>query len=248
MSQAERVAREREFHNQRFADDSEREMRVSRFYSAIAYGFDLYRRRIREESRGRTFLEYGCGTGSVVFEMADIARHVRGIDISDVAIYKARQLAQRRGLKNVELSVDDAEAMHLPDGSVDVIAGSGIIHHLDIRRAMKEVRRVLRPGGMAIFAEPLGHNPVLNAYRERTPELRTPDEHPLLARDLELMREGFAWSRVTYFGLVAPVLGLFSKNPRPSRFTRAVWAVDRLACRLPGVRRYAWYCLVEVGA
>jgi ubiquinone/menaquinone biosynthesis C-methylase UbiE len=249
MSQAERVEREREFHNQRFADDSEREDRLGRFYTAIAYGFDLYRRRVKDEARGRSFLEYGCGTGSVAFDLAGSAKQVTGIDISDVAIHKAKQTARRKGLGNVEFVVDNAESMQLPDKSVDVIAGSGIVHHLDIPKAMAEVRRVLRSGGIAIFAEPLGHNPVLNWYRNRTPELRTPDEHPLLMKDLQAMAEGFAWTRVTYFGLVAPLLGLWSRDVRPgSRLTRLVWWLDKRLCRIPGLRRQAWYCLIEIGA
>jgi hypothetical protein len=39
--------------------------------------------------------------------------------------------------------------------------------------------------------EPLGHNPLLNWYRARAPDLRTPDEHPLLARDLALAESCF---------------------------------------------------------
>lgn len=248
MSQAERVAREREYHNQRFADDSEREERLGRYYAAIGYGFDLYRRRVRDEARGRSFLEYGCGTGSVAFELAGTAREVIGIDISDVAIQKARQTARHFGLHNVRLLVDNAEGMQLPDASVDVIAGSGIVHHLDIPRAMSEIRRVLRGGGVAIFAEPLGHNPLLNWYRQRTPHLRTPDEHPLLVKDLVAMAGGFSWMRVTYFGLVAPLLGLWSREPRRgSRLTRFIWWLDRWLCKVPLLNRQAWYCVVELG-
>jgi hypothetical protein len=48
----------------------------------------------------------------------------------------------------------------------------------DLSLACSEIARVLRPGGPAIFVEPLGHNPLINAYRKRTPALRTVDEHP----------------------------------------------------------------------
>ena len=147
MDDAERIAREREYHNVRFADDSERETRVGRFYSAIRYGFDLYRRRVREEARGRRVLEYGCGTGSLAFDLSTEAGQVIGIDISDVAIKHARRAAVLRGFKNVEFAVDNAEAMHLPDKHVDVVVGSGIVHHLDIPKSMSEVRRVHASSG-----------------------------------------------------------------------------------------------------
>jgi ubiquinone/menaquinone biosynthesis C-methylase UbiE len=247
MDDTERIAREREFHNQRFADDSERESRVGRFYAAIRYGFDLYQKRVREEARSRRVLEYGCGTGSLAFSLSADAGRVIGIDISDVAIEQARRAARLRGLKNVEFLVDNAEAMKLPDKHVDVVVGSGIVHHLDIQKSMSEVRRVLGPGGIAIFAEPLAHNPALNWYRNRTPELRSADEHPLTVTDLRGMAHGFSTVKVTYFGLVAPVLGLFSAGVDPeSPMTRVTWWLDRMLCSVPWLNRYAWYCLIEL--
>lgn len=247
MDDVERLERERDYHNQRFADDSERDKRVGRFYSAIGYGFELYSRRVSEAAKGHRVLEYGCGIGSLAFDLAKQARHVIGIDISDVAIRHAQRNANHRGLTNIEFRVDNAEAMQLPARHVDVVAGSGIVHHLDIPKAMREVRRVLAPGGVAIFAEPLDHNPFVKWYRQRTPELRTPDEHPLTVRDLRTVAQEFNSTTVTYFGLIAPALGLLFRNcTANSRVTRLVWWLDRLVCRIPLVKHYAWYCVLEV--
>src|SRR5690606_4505657 len=144
--------------------------------------------------------------------------------ISEVAIAQAQRIAAAKQLENAKFVVDNAESMRQPDASVDVLAGSGIVHHLDIPRAMQEVRRVLRKGGIAIFAEPMGHNPVVNWYRNRTPELRTPDEHPLLVRDIRTMSKGFARTKVTYFGFIAPVLGFLGNETNPnSSLTKVVW-------------------------
>jgi ubiquinone/menaquinone biosynthesis C-methylase UbiE len=247
MDKAERLERERDYHNQRFADDSERDRRVGRFYSAISYGFELYRQRVSDAAKGHRVLEYGCGTGSLAFDLAKEASHVIGIDISDVAIRHAHRDANQRGLTNVEFRVDNAEAMQLPAKHVDVVAGSGIVHHLDIPKAMEEVRRVLAPGGVAIFAEPLDHNPFVRWYRERTPELRTPDEHPLTVSDLRAVAGNFTSSTITYFGLIAPALGLLSRESRATNpLTRFVWWLDSLICKIPLVKHYAWYCVLEV--
>ncbi|HMN45103.1 MAG TPA: class I SAM-dependent methyltransferase [Povalibacter sp.] len=250
MDAAQRIERERDFHNQRFVDNNaSRESRTRRFYDAIAYGFEEFRQRVTAASRGRSVLEYGCGAEIMAFDLAHVARQVTGIDISDVAIVQAQRIADQRALPNVKFSVDNAEDMRLADDSVDVVIGAGIVHHLDIEKSMQELHRVLRDGGTAIFAEPLGHNPVLNWVRDRTPEMRTPDEHPLLARDLRAMSRGFASSKVVYFGLVSPLLGLITSNVRPDRWlTRAVWSIDRLICRIPGLRRFAWYCYIELRA
>lgn len=247
MDAAKRILREREFHNIRFADDSEREDRVGRFYAAIANCFDWYRTRVFAAATQRSVVECGCGAGDFALDLAGAARQVIGIDISDVAIDQAQRAAQRRGVINATFLVDNAEAMQARDHSVDVVAGSGIVHHLDIPQAMQEFRRVLRPGGVAVFAEPLGHNALLNWYRGRTPELRTPDEHPLTVRDLRAMAQGFESAHIAYFGLISPALGLLWRTTDPQRaLTKFVWRLDSLLCRIPLLRRYAWYCVVEL--
>lgn len=249
MDQAERWAREREFHNHRFEDDSQREERVGKFYSAIDYGFAMYRDRVMEASRDQRLLEYGCGNASLGFDVAPTAKEVIGIDISEVAIGQAQRIAGLKKLDNIKFIVDNAESMRQADDSVDVLAGSGIVHHLDIPRAMQEVRRVLRKGGIAVFAEPMGHNPIVNWYRNRTPELRTADEHPLMVKDIRTMAVGFARCKVTYFGFIAPVLGFLAPKTDPkSALTKFVWAVDKMICRIPFVNRYAWFSLIELQA
>jgi ubiquinone/menaquinone biosynthesis C-methylase UbiE len=157
MDRIDRIERERDFHNRRFADDSERTRRVQRFYDAIAYGFALYRHRVQEESAGRSLLECGCGTDGLAFDMAGSAQSVVGIDISEVAIAEADRIAAERRLDNVRFQLDNAESTSFAAARFDVIAGSGIVHHLDIARSTQEFRRLLKDGGAAIFAEPLGH-------------------------------------------------------------------------------------------
>lgn len=249
MDATQRLTRERDFHNQRFTDESQRESRVRRFYDAIEYGFASFRSRAAMAAAGKRVLEYGCGSEILAFDLARDATEVIGIDISEVAIQHARATAVKRGIRNVQFNVDNAEQLHLPDASIDLVVGSGIVHHLDIEQAMREVRRVLRPGGQALFAEPLGHNPAVNWYRRRTPELRTPDEHPLLQRDLKRMAEGFTSMQVTYFGLIAPLLGLRSTKPDATQaITRWMWRLDRGLCGVPLLQRYAWFSITALHA
>jgi SAM-dependent methyltransferase len=166
---------------------------------------------------------------------------VIGVDISDVAVEKARQLARDLGFDNIHPRVMNAEAMDLPDNSIDVISGFGIVHHLDIRRAFKEMARVLRPGGEAVFLEPLGHNPIINLYRKLTPGLRTPDEHPLLVSDVEVAREYFREVDAKFFNL-STFLALPLRRLRAFHGLVACldWC-DRAAFTIfPFTRRYAW--------
>ena len=77
------------------------------------------------------------------------------------------------------------ERLTYPDNSFDMAVGFAILHHLDIPLALSQLRRVLKPGGRAFFAEPLASNPLIRVYRRLTPQYRTPDETPI---DLPTLR------------------------------------------------------------
>ncbi len=98
---------------------------------------------VRPLSLGRDVLEIGCGTGLILKEIAPFARQAVGVDISRGMLDHAR----RRGLSVVEGSATD---LPFPDNSFDTIYSFKVLAHVeDIRRAMSEVSRVLRPGGRA---------------------------------------------------------------------------------------------------
>jgi hypothetical protein len=95
--------------------------------------------------------------------------------------------------------------------------------------------------------EPLGHNPLINEFRRRTPSLRTPDEHPLLLRDFELAKTYFRRVDVTFYGLFS-LLAL----PVPDSNFR-VKLIDRLsamdAAVLPKagkLGRFAWFAIMKL--
>lgn len=106
---------------------------------------------------GRRALELGCGTGVFLERVATSGAEIRGIDLSADLLAKAR--ARLAGVANVHLDCGNAEAMPYPDGSFDAVYGSSVLHHLSLERALREVCRVLRPGGLIAFSEPNILNP-----------------------------------------------------------------------------------------
>ncbi|MFN3744565.1 MAG: methyltransferase domain-containing protein [Hyphomicrobiaceae bacterium] len=240
------VDRERAFHNARFAQKVDPRHFLDKWYRTIQHGAEAQNQLVLRLSPGKDVLEYGCAGGELSvdhLELPSIARTLTGIDISDVAIAKAAASAKAAGYDNCTFLAMNAEAMAFPQGSFDVVFGRGIIHHLDLDRAYGEIVRVLRPGGTAAFYEPLGHNFVLNAYRNRTPDLRTPDEHPLLMRDFELARKYFSSVEVTYFGLASVASAVFPNALREPVY-RIGRAADAVLLRLPLIKKYAWYALM----
>jgi SAM-dependent methyltransferase len=190
-------------------------------------------------------LEYGCGTGSAAFDLAARDVEVLGIDISPEAVAAARRTAQERGLDLASFEVMNAEALTLPEASMDAVCGSGILHHLDLDRSLAEVRRVLRPGGFAVFLEPLGTNPVINLYRRLTPSMRTPDEHPLVPADFDMMRARFGSVEVEHHNLVSLAgAGLVRVGAGERTIARLHRMDDWLFRRSRLARRMAWVALI----
>lgn len=238
-----RYAREQAFHDDRFEDETR--SRARKYYEVDA-GASRYRAHLDQVHTGAHVLEYGCGSGSSAFDLAARGVLVTGIDLSPVGVQRARADATARGVA-AEFRVMNAEALELPDASFDVVCGSGILHHLDLDRALAEVGRVLKPYGRAVFFEPLGTNPLINLYRRLTPSMRTPDEHPLVAADLAEMRRRFEHVEVEPFNLLAIAGAPVRRLPGGGPIVRALQRLDRWLFQiLPVTRRLAWVAVIEL--
>lgn len=105
---------------------------------------------------GEAVLDVACGTGLVTLPAAravGAAGQVLGVDIADRMVEALQQRAAAAGLPQVAAARMDAEQLALPDGSVDaVLCALGLMYLPDPAQALREVRRVLRPGGRAVFA------------------------------------------------------------------------------------------------
>lgn len=236
----DRLARERDFHNARFEDGDSRQAQL-KYYWAIADGAKEYTDSVARIAAGKDVLEYGCADGSFARELAPSVRSITAIDISDAAI---RTAAAGCDAANARFAVMDAMDMDFPDGSFDLVFGSGIVHHLDTAVCAKEVCRVLRSGGTALFWEPLGLNPAINAYRRLTPSARTEDEHPLLPADFRTLRQHFADVSVRRYGLTTLLALPFRASPAGARLKSALSQLDAALLTVPGVRELAWYALI----
>jgi ubiquinone/menaquinone biosynthesis C-methylase UbiE len=76
---------------------------------------------------------------------------VTAVDIDEPAILAARE--RFKDIENLEFRVDDAMALDLPDASIDIALCCHVYEHVpDAARMMKEIRRVLRPGGLCYFS------------------------------------------------------------------------------------------------
>jgi len=234
--------------------------REQRFFDANADRYRVVRKRISRamgafdrskelhdqyDPAGKDVLDYGCGAGRFAMELLSKgANHVTGIDISAARVEEAKNLAASKGFaERTTFLVADAHDTGIPAASFDLIIGSDILHHLDIEAAAKELRRMLKPGGAAVFIEPLVHNPLLRIGRRLTPSARTTDEHPLTEDDWKLlagMFPNFRHVEVEFVTLpLAPVNLLLSRSLQQSLARRVAPVDDKLLGRFPSMRKYA---------
>ncbi len=108
-------------------------------------------------ARGLTVLDCGCGPGSITLDIAAACApaKVTGIDFGATQIEQARAAAEARGVANVEFRTADCHALPFADASFDRVFSHALMEHLsDPARAVAEIHRVLKPGGIAGLCSP----------------------------------------------------------------------------------------------
>ena len=138
-----------------------------------------------------------------------------------------------------------AESLACAGGTFDWVVGFGVLHHARPAALAAEVRRVLRPGGRALFREPLGLNPLLDFARQRLPyhrKVRAPGDRFLREEDLRAVATRFSNARLRPFYLFSMIGRAFGKR---ERFT-LLWSLDEfLLARFPGLWRWCRYVVLE---
>jgi SAM-dependent methyltransferase len=193
--------------------------------------------------RGKRVLDYGCGHGMAAVVLARAGAAVTAFDLSPGYVAEAQERAAACGVA-LECVVADGEHLPFPAASFDAVWGNAILHHLDLAIAGRELRRVLRPGGVAVFCEPWGGNPALAFARRFLPypgKDRTPDERPLTRRDLRPLRAVFPRVELEGFQL----LGMLRRVVRRPRLCRVLDALDaRLLRAVPPLRNWCRYVVL----
>ena len=169
-----------------------------------------------QDASGMRVLEIGSQSWEwCLFRYNYLPRQLTCINISEAELEIGRIHAEKLGV-TCDFRRMDAHGLEFADGSLDLVFGVAILHHLDFPHALREIHRVLRPGGKIVFVEPLRHNPVARLVRWMTPHARTPDELPLGRRELHLIERNFAVDN--YYSELFTVIGAmitqpFFKNP-----------------------------------
>jgi len=247
-----RKREEAEFHDQDRVEHKDEQIDSTpnrRFYDSsgpvVAYVDDWFSREIP----GRVFLDYACGNGRTTIRAANAGAELAvGIDISPVSVDNAAKnsVCAGTGTRTVFLQ-RDCEDTELPDSSFDRVLCSGMLHHVDLSRAFPELRRLAKPGARILCVEALSHNPLIQLYREMTPQYRTEWEknHILGMPQVRYARQWFGVENLRFFCLASPLAGFAPRAIRPA-ILPGLHALDALLTRIPGVQLWSWQFAFEL--
>ena len=199
---------------------------------------------------GKDLLDYGCGLGEEAVYFAKLGAKVTGIDISEVGVASLRRRAEEHQLPIAahQMRVDPTE---FPSNSFDRVHGLGILHHVGIEAGLAEVWRVLKPGGIGVFLEPMGdYEPIERAKTWLMTRARflgnfdrvTEHEHNLTWREVDDAVLRFAEGSVYPYHLLYRL-----KRFVPDRFLDTIRRWDFAALALaPSLRRFCGACVIRV--
>jgi|TARA_B100000767_G_C19682099_1_gene500060 ubiquinone/menaquinone biosynthesis C-methylase UbiE len=242
MNLTEINLREKKFHNTLQSKKKSRFENI--FYKALYNLYEDFNSYIFEKAKNQIVLDYGCGAGNVTEKIAKLnPKRLVGIDISEVSIEQAIENAKNQNFQ-IEYSVDNCEHTKFKEKTFDLVFGSGILHHLNLKKAINEIDRVLKNTGEMVFYEPLGTNPIINFYRKLTPKSRSTDEHPFLEKDFNLIKSLFKNVEIKYYGFFTLVFFLFYRKPENSIFFKMFCKIDRYFFKIKYFKNFAWSIMI----
>lgn len=191
--------------------------------------------------QGRVAVDFGCGSGDNAVVLARRGARVVGIDISESLLRLASRRMTVNGLDaKADFVAGSAHDLPIKDASADVVLGIAILHHLDLTATAAEVHRILKPGGIAVFQEPVRDSALMRGVRRLIP-YRAPDvspfERPLTTPELRAFADGFSVIAWRTFSL--PFVNAARVLPPLKRYVPSAYTLDRaLVARFPALRRF----------
>jgi SAM-dependent methyltransferase len=193
--------------------------------------------------RGKQVLEVGCGAGTDLVRFARGGALCHGVDLAESAIALARRNFEIQGL-TADLRVANGEALPFADGLFDLVYAHGVVQYTaNDRRLVAECRRVLKPGGQAVF-QVYNRRSWLNALSKL---MKVPLEHedaPVLKRytagEFRSLLEGFGHIDLVYERF--PVKSRLHKGWKGALYNAAFVGTFNALPRSV-VRPYGWHLL-----
>jgi len=197
---------------------------------------------------GREVLEFGCGEGVITTQLARLGARVTAVDISPELIACAARRTELDGVRDrIEFRVGDITQSPLETNRFDVLVCHAVIHHVD-PQLIRPLLASLKPGGLAVLAEPIAFSRTLQRLRDLVPLEKdvSPDERQLGKDEVDHIARLLVDAEVTPFNLFGRLSRLFpncNKIDHGHSITKSglmcLHGFDRLLLTLcPGLARW----------
>ena len=215
-----------------------------KFYKGNGLSKEYVENWIRINSKNKVFLDYACGNGISAIQAAKAGAALAiGIDLSQTSISNAKENAHINGVSgNTYFLQADCENTRFPDCCIDVVICSGMLHHLNLEYAFKELHRILANNGRILGVEALNYNPIIKLYRNKTSKMRTDWEkkHILNLKDVSHAKKYFSVGEIKYWHLFS-ILAPYLKNSIP-----ILNSIDSVIMKIPLIQLMAWQFTFEL--
>ncbi len=193
---------------------------------------------------GRGFarvLDLGCGGGHVSYRASPHVGEVVALDVTPAMLEAVATTARERGLANIRTQAGAAEALPFPAASFDAVLSRFTTHHWPDRDAgLREARRVLKAGGLAVFIDTVAPgDPVLDTHLQAVELLRDVSHvrnYTVAEWVAALARAGFALTAVSARRLRMEFPAWIARTRTPALHASAIRALQEAAP--PAVRAY----------
>ncbi|MDR2148622.1 MAG: methyltransferase domain-containing protein [Tannerella sp.] len=179
-------------------------------------------------------LELGCGTGYFTREIAKTKAKIVAIDISPELLTIAKDNVTGT---NVSFFIENAYNTTFEDNQFDCVIGSSVLHHLDIKKALSEMYRILKKDGIIAFTEPNMMNPQI-ALQKNIPYIKrklgdSPDETAFFRWKLYklLKKQGFKIMEIKPFDFLHPAV--------PPKLIKTVSSIGHFCEKIPVFKEIA---------
>lgn len=196
-------------------------------------------------------LDLACGVGYSTQELAGRGAWVFPLDLSAQGLRKTLQRLERAKLAGKVAAVrSSVEQIPFANESIEAVFAQNFLMHVNPELVGREVWRVLKPGGRAIFVEPLSHHPLIKFYRTLFSSYKGIKPKWTRREDLALLARPFSYTKTSGFYLLTALasVGFIQKRHWLLKPTFTVLhGLDRLLLKVfPGLEKYTWVSVTEL--
>jgi len=185
--------------------------------------------------QGSRLLEVGCANGVYTFALARLGFQMTGLDLSPECVHTATQQAERVGLTHINFTVGDAEALsQFDDNTFDgVISFSTLRYVPNLAKAIRELYRVLRPGGIAVVDFPNKRSPWFTFMKPLLTGQTHIHDHQYTTGQIKRMLQEAGFRKVSLRRI------LYTPKTIPGWALPAMKVIDYVGERTPGFNQFA---------